>query len=96
MRIRILDLAVQDLRHGQDFYRRQQADLGRYFLDSLFSDIDSLLAHAGVHEKWFGYYRALSKRFPFAIYYQLLDDEIQVWRVLDCRLNPETTERRLR
>ncbi|MCV2216988.1 hypothetical protein [Thauera sp. Sel9] len=49
-----------------------------YFLDSLFSDIDALLLHAGVHERHFGYYRSLAKRFPFAIYYRLDGNLIQV------------------
>ena len=39
-----------DLIDGFHFYETQQADLGSYFLDSLFSDIDSLLVYAGVHE----------------------------------------------
>jgi plasmid stabilization system protein ParE len=86
--IRILSLAVQDLERGRDFYESRQAGLGDYFLDSLFADIDALLLYAGVHELHFGYYRALAKRFPFAIYYRLSEDDIQVWRVLDCRSNP--------
>jgi hypothetical protein len=53
--------------------------LGVYFLDSLFSDIG---------EQFFGYYRALSKRFPYAIYYRVNGQTIQVWRVLDCRQKP--------
>lgn len=86
--IRILSLAVQDLEHGRDFYEIQQAGIGDYFLDSLFADIDALLLYAGIHEQHFGYYRTLAKRFPFAIYYRLSGDEIQVWRVLGCRSNP--------
>ncbi len=35
-----------------------------------------------------GYHRMLSKRFPFAIYYDLHKDEIRIWRVLDCRREP--------
>jgi plasmid stabilization system protein ParE len=87
-KIRILSLALDDLRQGRAFYEQQQPDIGDYFLDSLFSDVDALLIHAGVHEQRFGYYRALSKRFPYAIYYRLTEDEIQVWRVLDCRSHP--------
>ena len=41
--------------------------------DSLFSDIDSLTLYGGVHPKIFGYYRMLSKRFPYAIYYKLME-----------------------
>ena len=93
--IRILNLAVQDLERGRDFYESQQAGLGYTFLDGLFADIDALLLHAGVHEQHFGHYRALAKRFPFAVYYRLDGDEIQVWRVLDCRGSPLRIQRAL-
>jgi hypothetical protein len=43
--------------------------LGDFFLDSLFSDIDSLELYAGVHISVLGYHRLLSKRCPFAIHY---------------------------
>jgi len=59
--------------------------LGAYFLDTLFSDIESLLLYAGVHARVFGYFRALSRRFPYAIYYKLDGEVIEIWRVLDCR-----------
>lgn len=88
MKIEILDIAMGDLRDGQQFYERQQEGLGAYFLDSLFSDIDALLLYAGIHQQFSGYYRALSKRFPYAIYYRVCDETIQVWRVLDCRQKP--------
>jgi len=38
------------------------------FLHSVYSDIDLLLLYAGVHRVVFGFHRALSKRFPFAIF----------------------------
>ena len=88
MKIEILSVAMQDIQNGQRFYEQQQEGLGVYFLDSLFSDIDALLLFAGIHQKFFGYYRALSKRFPYAIYYRLNGDVVQVWRVLDCRQRP--------
>lgn len=95
MKIRLLSLAVDDLEAGSRFYDGQQAGLGDYFLDSLFSDIDSLMLYAGIHQKFFGYHRTLSKRFPFAIYYRVVAQEVQVWRVLDCRQNPTSVQRRL-
>lgn len=54
MKIRLLSLALDDLDAGRRFYERQQAGLGDYFLDSLYSDIDSLLLYAGIHQKVFG------------------------------------------
>jgi len=96
MKLRILPLAVQDLHRGREFYARQGESLGDYFLDSLFSDIDSLELYAGVHAKAFGYHRLLAKRFPFAVYYKVDGDVCIVWRVLDCRQNPAKTARALR
>ncbi len=70
MNFRILPIANDDLLNGYHFYEQQEKGIGSYFLDSLFSDIDSLLVYHGVHSVFFNkYYRLLSKRFPFAIYY---------------------------
>ena len=88
MKIEILDIAIQDILAGQQFYENQQEGLGIYFQNTLFSDIDALLLYAGIHQQYFGYYRTLSKRFPYAIYYRLNCNTIQVWRVLDYRQHP--------
>lgn len=76
MRIEILDEAQQDLIEGFYFYENRESGLGSYFLDCLFSDIDSLILYAGIHRIVFGYHRLLSKRFPFAIYYLVEQDLI--------------------
>ena len=88
MKIRILDEAEQDLIDGFLFYEKQANGLGNYFLDSLFSDIDSLLLYAGIHSVYFSYHRLLSRRFPFAIYYKIESDIASVIAVLDCRQDP--------
>ena len=95
MNIQLLSLAVDDLAKGRDFYDRIEPGLGNYFLDSLYSDIESLQIHAGVHIQVQGYFRALSHRFPFAIYYKLEGELISVWRELDCRQNPARTKQNL-
>ena len=89
MRIKILSSAVEDLHAGRLFYEMQAAGVGEYFIDSLFSDIDSLALYAGIHPKVFGYYRLLSKRFPYAVYYTLEEELAVVWRVLDLRRHPD-------
>ena len=88
MRIRILSSAMEDLYVGRLFYEKQGAGLGEYFFDSLFSDIDSLVLYAGIHNKIFGYHRLLSKRFPYAIYYTFEADLVTVNRILDLRRHP--------
>ena len=64
-RIRILAPARRDLTAGYRFYEKQAEGIGRYFLDTLYSDIESLWISAGVHAVCFDrYHRLLSKRFP--------------------------------
>lgn len=88
MKIQVLDSAIEDLAIARQFYDYQQEGIGDYFFDSLFSQIDSLVFHAGIHSVHFGFYRALAKRFPYAVYYKIIDDEAVVFRVLDCRSEP--------
>ena len=49
MRVRVLDSAKEHLVEGFRFYEDQEEGLGTYFLDSLFSDIDSLVFYGGIH-----------------------------------------------
>jgi len=97
MKIKISETASQDLIDGFHFYERQSEGLGIYFLDSLFSDIESLKLYAGIHPVFFHkYYRLLSKRFPFAVYYQIEGNVIFVVAVLDTRSDPKKQEKRLK
>lgn len=96
MRIEILESARDDLVSGRSFYESQRPGLGAYFLDSLFSDVDSLLLFAGIHTIHFDHYhRLLSKRFPFAIYYTVEADLVRVHAILDCRQDPTRIAKRL-
>ena len=96
MKIRVLGAAGCDLIEGHGFYEKQAAGVGAYFLDSLYSDIDSLLVSAGMHSVHFGkYHRLLSKRFPFAIYYLVEEETVLVYAVLDCRRSPAWIRKRL-
>lgn len=96
MKIRILKSAREDLAQGRVFYDRQTVGIGDYFLDSLFSDIESLQLYAGVHAVYFGkYYRLLSKRFPFAVYYKFEQQTILIYAVLDCRRSPAWHRKKL-
>jgi plasmid stabilization system protein ParE len=95
MKIVILPSASGDLADGFQFYENQVEGLGIYFLESLFSDIDSLVLYAGIHRKIFGSYRLLSKRFPYAIYYTQESQTIFVKAVLDCRRDPKFHRRKV-
>lgn len=71
------------------FTTGRKKGVGDYFFDSLFSEIDSLVLHAGVHRIQFGFHRMLARRFPYAIYYRIVGSEAIVFRVLDCRRDPK-------
>lgn len=96
MKVRILASASRDLIEGYRFYEKQTEGIGAYFLDSLYSDIDSLMIGGGMHAVHFGsYHRLLSKRFPFAIYYRVEAGTVLVHAVLDCRRNPAWIRKKL-
>ena len=96
MKVKILPTALEDLDRGRRFYARQRKSLGNYFLDALFSDIDSLELYAGIHIEVFGFHRLRAKRFPYAVYYQVDGETRTVFRALDCRQGPEKTTEGLR
>lgn len=95
MKIRLLEATKEDLRSGYWFYENQLPGLGGYFLDCIQADVSSLHAYAGIHAKADSFYRMLSKRFPFAIYYLINDAFIDIYAVLDCRRDPTWIESRL-
>jgi len=95
MKIKILEEAEKDIAIGMSFYESQKDGLGKYFLDSIVSDIESLHIYAGIHVVIADYFRLLSKRFPFSIYYKIDDDVIYIYAILDCRQNPSRVEKRL-
>ena len=91
MTLRILTAASRDLVKGKKFYELQERGLGGYFLDTLYSDIGSLILYAGIHRKIRDYHCVFSKRFPYAIYYKIEMNKIRVYRVFDCRQEPSKT-----
>ena len=96
MKIHIVDQAEDDLVEGHNFYEDQAPGLGVYFLDCIYSDVDSLVLYAGIHRIVYkNYRRMLSERFPFAIYYTVSADEIKIHAIIDCRRDPAWIRDRL-
>jgi len=96
MRVELRDEARDDLVDGAEFYGQQSAGLDDYFLGCLRADVKKLETMFGIHEVYRGFHRSLSERFPFAIYYLVAADIVDVVAVLDCREDPKTTNQRLR
>jgi hypothetical protein len=96
VKIVILPSARDDLAEGFEFYEKQCTGLGSYFLESLFSEIDSLRLYAGIHRLVYGFHRLLAARFPYAIYYSTEEGTVLIRAVLDCRRDPEQLRRELK
>ena len=95
MKVQVLRSAMKDLATGRRFYDSQESGIGDYFFDSLFAEIDSLALYAGIHSIHFVFYRLIAKRFPYAIYYKVINEKAIVFRVLDCRRNPNRLRKAL-
>ena len=96
MHVRILKEAEHDLENGHAFYEGRQVGLGDYFLNSLYADIDSLALYAGIHRVVHGSHRLLARIFPYAVYYDVVGDEVLVWAIVDCHRNPKWIVRHLK
>ena len=84
MTVVILEDAADDIDAGRRFYESCEPGIGDYFVESILSDLDSLLVYAGIHRSHFGFHRMLSKRFPFGIYYEMEVDTAYVYAILAC------------
>ena len=84
----LTDLSQEDIYSSQKFYEEQSQNLGIYFYDSIIVDLDALKFYAGIHQKYFGFYRMITKRFPYAIYYEIEDELVVVHAVLHTKSNP--------
>lgn len=86
MNVIVLTSAKQDIKIAYQFYEQQQQGLGKYFINSLQADIDSLEMMAGIHPVYTeNIHRMLTKRFPFAVYYSVEQETVKILSVFDCR-----------
>lgn len=88
MTIVVLEDAAEDIETGRRFYESCEAGVGDYFIESILSDLDSLVLYAGIHPIYFGFHRMLSERFPFGLYYEVEGDAAYVYAILDLRRDP--------
>lgn len=88
--------AQLDVLEGARFYDDQHQGVGEYFKQSVRSELDALQLSAGIHESLGFCFRKLVRKFPFAIYYILENEIVDVFAILDCRQDPETIAGRIR
>lgn len=84
----VLEDAADDMVTGKLFYDKQEYGVGDYFWESILSDLESLKLYAGIHQRHFGLFRMLSRRFPYSIYYEVIETLAYVIAVLPMRRDP--------
>jgi hypothetical protein len=84
----VLDYARGDIEDGRDFYDSCEYGVGDYFSGCILTDIASLQIYFGLHRRHHGYHRLLSKRFPYSIYYDVINEVVIILAVLDMRMEP--------
>ena len=92
----LTNLAQEDIEKSREFYNDISPNLGNYFHDSIISDLDALTFYAGIHQKVFGFYRMLTKHFPYGIYYDIEGPLVVVHALLHTRQDPSAIVDRLR
>ena len=85
----VLSEAASDIEKAMNFYDLIEDGVGSYFRDTIIADLRRLGLYFGEHAVHYGFFRALSSRFPYAIYYRDQGEIRQVVAVLDLRRNPE-------
>lgn len=85
----VLSEAASDIEQAMNFYDLIENGVGFYFRDTIIVDLRRLGLYFGEHAVHCGFFRALSSRFPYAIYYRDQGEIRQVVAVLDLRRNPD-------
>ncbi|MGA1842908.1 MAG: type II toxin-antitoxin system RelE/ParE family toxin [bacterium] len=92
----VLKEVSDNLNNRKLFYDQKKAGIGDYFWDSLVADIESLIIYGGLQHKSFGLRRMFAKRFPYAIYYEIKDDNARIIAVLPMRSAPVWIKKKLK
>jgi plasmid stabilization system protein ParE len=92
----VLDCAQEDLNEAVEWYDGQVPGLGDSLRLSVETTIDAVECFPESYQIDFGSTRrALTHRFPFAVYYRLRAQMVEVVAIFDCRLDPAEIRRRL-
>ena len=96
MKARFLSSAEAELREALEFYESAQPGLGDQFLDEIESAVKLIESFP---EAWTPLSartrRCRTRRFPYALFYQIRSDEILIVSVMDLRRDPRRWEQYL-
>ena len=62
----------------------------------MIADFESLMIYAGIHNKKYGLYQMLAKRFPYIIYYDIIEEFAYIVAILPMRQDPAWIKRTIK
>ena len=88
--VRLREEAEQDLTEASVWYQEQQRDLGHEFIDEVSTTLQSIqnspLSYPIVYRDM---RRALTRKFPFSVFYQIHTNTVIVFGVLHASRDPK-------
>ncbi|MFM7364739.1 MAG: type II toxin-antitoxin system RelE/ParE family toxin [Cuspidothrix sp.] len=92
-----LPQAEQDIADAYDWYEEQELGLGEEFLRCVDACTQYIVRNPEMYE--FGYVtyrRALIRRFPYAIFYEYVENVVTIYAVFHCSQDPKKWRKRLK
>jgi toxin ParE1/3/4 len=93
--VRIWPQAERDTRRAVLWYEKQRPGLGRQLaleLDAIYERLaENPYLYADIHR---GLRRAITRRFPYGVFYLVTDNEVRVLSVTDMSRNPSVWRRK--
>ncbi|RYD54171.1 MAG: hypothetical protein EOP83_22425 [Verrucomicrobiaceae bacterium] len=93
--VRLSKKAADDLWDAVDFYEFQESGAGDLLFAMLMQEMRRLERSHGHHRIRHGFHKLTTAKFPHAIYYLEMADEIVVMAIIDERRDPESIRKEL-
>ncbi len=88
--------AQRDLEEAYAWYEDRRAGLGEALLSRVDACLQAILRRPNLHEiVHLSYRRALLRRFPYAVYYEVVDSKVIVFGLFHTSQDPRKWRRRL-
>ena len=82
--------ASEEMNHAAAWYESQQKGLGKRFLATVQDCIQRICINPAIyHEVYPPFRRGLVHKFPFAVVYKVVRDDIQIYAVMHSHREPE-------
>ena len=87
----------EDVSAGYTWYEGKSTGLGEEFLRSFYAASGEILPNPNIYQKVYqDFRRCLLRRFPYAIYFLISEDQIIIFGLIHCARDPRTVKSKLK